>query len=219
MVLDAAVAYVNDAAFTPGIVIEEPEGRTSGSSTTSQSVEPQRWSKLKTTPTDISAISKIESEENNDTLRQAALRDLTQLDVETDLSPNAIAHLIEMHKETSGIHTRIRQRIELLKEIGEEEEIAYNANSEQDLWRFLKRLSFIKSPTLFLLDNGNLRAVWKGDGGKHIGLQFLGGEQIQFVIFSGRGEHNNMARIRGRDDFAGIARQLDTSVIGDVIYA
>ena len=219
MILDTAVAYVNDTAFTPGIVIEEPEGRTSGSSTISQSVEPQRWPKLKTTPTDMSEIPTIESEESNGILRQAVLRALTQLDVEITPSPKAIAHLIKMHKETAGIHTRIRQRIELLKEIGEEEEIAYNANSEQDLWRFLKRLSFIKSPKLFLLDNGNLRAVWKGDGGKHIGLQFLGGEQIQFVIFSRRGEHNNMARIRGRDDFAGIARQLDASAIGDVIYA
>lgn len=219
MILDAAAAYVKDAAFTPRIVIEEPEGRTSGSSTISQRVEPQRRSKLKTTPADISEIPTIESEENNDTLRQAVLRDLTQLDVETALSPKAIAHLIKRHKETVGIHTRIRQRIELLKEIGEEEKIACNANSEQDLWRFLKRLSFIKSPKLFLLDNGNLRAVWKGDGGKHIGLQFLGGEQIQFVIFSRRGEHNNMARIRGRDDFAGITRQLDASAIGDVIYA
>ena len=219
MVLDATGAYVNDAAFTSGIVIEEPEGRTSGSSTTSQILEPQRWSKLKTTSAYISEISTIESEENHDTLRQAALRALTQLDVETALSWKAIAHLIETHKETAGIHTSIRQRIELLKEIGEEEEIAYNANSEQDLWRFLKRLSFIRSPKLFLLDNGNLRAVWKGDGGKHIGLQFLGGEQIQFVIFSKRGEHNNMARIRGRDDFAGIARQLDASAVGDVIYA
>ena len=147
-----------------------------------QSVEPQRWPKSKTTPTDISEISTIESEESNGILRQAVLRALTQLDVEITPSPKAIAHLIKMHKETAGIHTRIRQRIELLKEIGEEEEIAYNANSEQDLWRFLKRLSFIKSPKLFLLDNGNLRAVWKGDGGKHIGLQFPGGEQIQFVI-------------------------------------
>ena len=129
-----------------------------------------------------------------------------------------LGYLLEMI-HTAGIHTRILQSIELLKEIGEEEEIAYNANSEQDLWRFLKRLSFIRSPKLFLLDNGNLRAVWKGDGGKHIGLQFLGGEQIQFVIFSRRGEHNNMARIRGRDDFAGITRQLDASAIGDVIYA
>ena len=219
MVLDAAVAYVNDAAFTPGLVIEKSEGRTSGSSTISQSVEPQRWSTLKSTPTDISEIPTIESEENNDTIRQAALRALTQLDVEAALSPKAIAHLIKMHEETAGIHARIRQRIELLKEIGEEEKIAYNANSEQDLWRFLKRLSFIRSPKLFLLDNGNLRVVWKGDGGKHIGLQFLGGEQIQFVIFSRRGEHNNMARIRGRDDFAGIVRQFDASAIGDVIYA
>ena len=159
MTLDAAAAYVNAAAFTPGIVIEEPEGRTSGSSTISRSVEPQPWPKLKTTPTDISEISIIESEENNDTLHQTALRALTQLDVETALSPKAIEHLIETHKETAKIHSRIRQRIELLKEIGEEEEIAYNANSEQDLWRFLKRLSFIRSPKLFLLDNGNLRAV------------------------------------------------------------
>ena len=219
MVLDAAVAYVNDAAFTSEIVIEEPEGRTSGLSTISQSVEPKRWPTLKTTPAYISEISTIESEENHDTLSQAVLRALTQLDVETALSPKAIAHLIKMHEETAGIHTRIRQRIELLKEIGEEEKIAYNANSENDLWRFLKRLSFIKSPKLFLLDNGNLRAVWKGDGGKHIGLQFLGGEQIQFVIFSRRGERSNMARIRGREDFAGIARQLDASAVGDVIYA
>ena len=122
-------------------------------------------------------------------------------------------------KETAGIHTRIRQRIELLKKIGEEEEIAYNPNSEHDLRRFLKWLSFIKSPKLFLLDNGNLRAVWKGDGGNHIGLQFLGGEQIQFVIFSRREGHSNMTRIRGRDDFAGITRQLDASAVGDVIYA
>lgn len=219
MVLDVPVAYVNDAAFTLGIVIEDPEGRTSGSSTISQSVESQRWPKLKTTPTDISGMPTIESEENNDTLHQTALRALTQLDVETALSRKAITHLIKMHKETAGIHAKIRQRIGLPKEIGEEEEIAYNANSEQDLWRFLKRLSFIRSPKLFLLDNGNLRAVWKGDGGKHIGLQFLGGEQIQFVIFSRRGEHNNMARIRGRDDFGGITRQLDASAIGDVIYA
>ena len=219
MFLDADVSHVNNAAFTPRIIIEVPEGRTSGSSTTSQSVEPQPWSKLKTTPEYISEISTIESKENNDTLRHAALRALTQLDVETAFSPKAIAHLIETHKETARIHTRIRQRIEFLKEIGEEEKIAYNANSEHDLWRFLKRLLFIKSPKLFLLDNGNLRAVWKGDGGKHIGLQFLGGGQIQFVIFSRRGEHNNMARIRGRDDFAGIVRQLDASAIGDVIYA
>ena len=214
MFLDADATYVNDAASTPGIV-EEPEGRTSGSSTISQSVEPQPWSTLKTTPAYISEISTIESEENNDTLRQAAaLRAFTQLDVEAALSPKAINE-----KETAGIHTRIRQRIEILKEIRKEEEIAYNSHSERDLWHFLKRRSFIKSPKLFLLDNGNLRAVWKGDGGKHIGLQFLGGEQIQFVIFSRRGEHNNMARIRGRDDFAGIVRQLDASAVGDVIYS
>ena len=68
MILDATAAYVNAAVFTPRIVIEEPEGRTSGSSTISQSVEPQRWPKLKTTPTDFSEISTIESEENNDIL-------------------------------------------------------------------------------------------------------------------------------------------------------
>ena len=218
MILDAAVAYVNDAAFTPRIIIEEPEGRTSGSSTIFQSVEPQRWPTLKTTPAYISEIPTIETKEKNDPPRQAVLRALTQLDVETTFIPKAIADLIKMHKETAGIHTRIRQRIELLKEIGKEEEIAYKENSEQDLWRFLKRLSFIKSPKLFLLDNGNLRAVWKGDDGKHIGLQFLGDGQIQFVIFSRRGGHN-MARIRGRDDFSGIVRQLDASAIGDVIYA
>lgn len=219
MMLDAARAYVNDAAFTPGIVIEELEGRTSSSSTISQSVELQRWPTLKTTPAYISEISTIELEENNDIPCQAVLRALTQLDFETTLSPKAIADLIKMHKETTEIHTRIRQRIELLKEIGEEEEIAYNANSEQDLWRFLKRLSFIRSPKLFLRDNGNLRAVWKGDGGKHIGLQFLGGGQIQFVIFYRRGEHNNMERIGGRDDFAGIDSKLDALAIRDVIYA
>lgn len=54
-------------------------------------------------------------------------------------------------------------------------------------------------PSLFLNDNGNLRALWKNDQREQIGLQFLGGGNIEFVIFKQRKGRLGMAHTAGVD--------------------
>ena len=73
----------------------------------------------------------------------------------------------------------------------------YSETSERDLLAFLGAESRIRQPNIYLLDNGNLRAVWKNDAGDHVGLQFLGGDEVQFVIFKHR-MGQQPARVAGR---------------------
>ena len=58
--------------------------------------------------------------------------------------------------------------------------------SEEDFWNFMRSAPFVRKGGLVLMDNGNLRAVWKGDRGTHVGLQFLGSGTVQYVIFKRR---------------------------------
>ena len=83
-----------------------------------------------------------------------------------------------------------------------------SAASEQDFWLFLKSIPFAEKAGLVLLDNGHLRAVWKGEKGEFLGLQFLGDGMIQYVIF-GRGENSDhIPRVAGRDTFEGVKKQV-----------
>jgi hypothetical protein len=83
-----------------------------------------------------------------------------------------------------------------------------NRASERDFWHFICSEPFIRKGNLVLMDNGNLRAVWKGDNGTHIGLQFLGGRIVQYVIFKRRGAAGAISRVAGRDNFEGVKRQI-----------
>lgn len=60
-----------------------------------------------------------------------------------------------------------------------------------------------KRPFITLLDNGNIRILWKNQEGEQIGLQFLGGKQVQYVLFALR-ENGIMARASGRDTINGV---------------
>ena len=58
------------------------------------------------------------------------------------------------------------------------------------------------------MDNGNLRAVWKGDDGSHLGLQFLGGHFGEYVIFKRRSEAMPVSHVSGVDTLDGISAQV-----------
>lgn len=87
-------------------------------------------------------------------------------------------------------------------------DISINALSRRDFLDFINSLPFLKRGALFLLENGNLRAVWKNARGDQVGLQFLGGRRIQFVIFKTRERTGEIARVAGRDDFKGVHAQI-----------
>ena len=102
-----------------------------------------------------------------------------------------------------------RARINALRLYAEHDGYGLNSNSEFDFWRFVFSLPCLRKGGLVLMDNGNLRAVWKDKQGTHLGLQFLGGGMVQYVIFKKRRAAKLISRVAGRDTFEGLRRQID----------
>ena len=71
---------------------------------------------------------------------------------------------------------------------------------------------------LVLMDNGNLRAVWRDGQGTHLGLQFLGSGMAQYVIFKQRKATGPISRVTGRDTFGGLKRQIDAFELHSLLY-
>ena len=110
-------------------------------------------------------------------------------------------------------------RIELLRSEAALDGFSVNAASEEDFWSFVESISFAQKVGLVLMDNGNLRAVWKGENGSHLGLQFLGNRLVEYVIFKRRQATRDISRVAGRDTIEGIKRQIrafDLTVLMDV---
>ena len=112
-----------------------------------------------------------------------------------------------------------RNRIEELRSDAQLDGFAMNEASEVDFWSFIESISFAQKAGLVLLDNGNLRAVWKGENGSHLGLQFLGNRLVEYVIFKRRQATKYVSRVAGRDTIVGIKKQIlasDLTVLMDV---
>jgi hypothetical protein len=75
----------------------------------------------------------------------------------------------------------------------------FSEASALDLRQFVRSVGVTKRPGIFLLDNGNVRALWRGTDGQQVGLQFLGSGSVQFVIFSQRERPRMMMREAGVD--------------------
>lgn len=101
-------------------------------------------------------------------------------------------------------------RIDSLRDYAIQDEFSLNPQSEADFWRFIQTVPHYRKGSLVLIDNGNLRVVWKDKTGDHLGLQFLGEGMLQYVIFKRRSANFPISRASGRDTFAGLMRQIDT---------
>ena len=112
--------------------------------------------------------------------------------------------------QKSAVETRQRywKRIQALKEAAQDEGITINPDSVKDFCSFIKSLPNARRASLFLMDNGNFRAVWVGPDENRFGLQFLGGGQVQWLIFKRRPAARNVSRAIGTDTFDGVRRQI-----------
>ena len=110
-------------------------------------------------------------------------------------------------------------RIEVLREQATLEGYSLNHDSKAGFLEFVRRNPLINPGRLFLLENGNLRAVWKGDDGAHIGLQFLSEKTIQYVFFARRESALSVSRASGRDTVDGVRRQIAAFDLDELIYA
>lgn len=107
------------------------------------------------------------------------------------------------------IHRSYQTRIRELQVDGAADDIALNAASEKDFWHFINSLSAAPKGSLVMLDNGNLRALWKGKTPNQVGLQFLGGGMAEYVIFRRRPEMEKISRAAGIDTLNGVKRQIN----------
>jgi len=107
-------------------------------------------------------------------------------------------------RERQHIRTEIEARLRELRIDAESSGEPFSDASLDDLWVFLDSFPNATRPAIFLLDNGNLRALWKNEAKEQVGLQFLGNGEVQFVIFSQRQNPPIMAREAGAGPLSAI---------------
>ena len=73
-------------------------------------------------------------------------------------------------------------RIEDLRSLGAEDGIDLRQVSLFDFARFIRDEPPIPKASLVLTDSGNVRAVWRGAGGRQIGIQFRGSGTGSYVL-------------------------------------
>lgn len=111
-------------------------------------------------------------------------------------------------KATQEIRHSYASRTEFLREEAAEEGILFNENSRRDFWRFIEMIPFPRRGRLFLMDNGDLRAVWDDNEDNLVGIQFLGNSSVRYVIFKRRTASGFVSRVAGSDTLNGLIAQI-----------
>ncbi len=138
--------------------------------------------------------------------------------VDMDYPLGVLASEIRKKADTTRQATSgYKERIAELSSDATLDGISLNNSSQRDFWTFLSAQDFFSKGKLFLLDNGNLRAVWKSETGDQIGLQFLGNEAIQYVLFKHRPRAEKVSRGAGRDTLDGIRDQIAALDLANLI--
>ena len=75
-----------------------------------------------------------------------------------------------------------KKRIQELRELGEEEEIAIRPGSEKDFLSFVQSNPGLKEGILFLLDGGSLSALWASKSKYRVAIRFFGRDRVQFTF-------------------------------------
>ena len=139
--------------------------------------------------------------------------DLESIGDELDVTPNDDAHRAHTNYDAYV------PRLEFLQEEARHDGFELNSASEIDFRNFVRSEPDIRKGNLVLMDNGNLRATWKDENGTRLGLQFLGGRMVQFVIFKRRKQGQPISRVSGRDSLRGLERQIVAFDLNSLLYA
>ena len=130
------------------------------------------------------------------------------LRIESDPWSEYIAGLEEKESDAQQVRQAYKARIDMLRIAAAPEGIELNEASVRNFWSFIKSSHFSRRAGLALMDNGNIRAVWKGEDANHLGLHFLGDRQVQYVIFKRRPGSRRISRTAGIDTFEGVKKQI-----------
>ena len=101
-----------------------------------------------------------------------------------------------------------RERIATLRQYGQADGVTLRTESEAAFFDFIKSNAYTGRASLVLLDNGNLRAVWKDDDGNHVGVQFHGQQVASYVIFKRQAHGAETDRVVGKVTLDRVRQQI-----------
>ena len=116
----------------------------------------------------------------------------------------------------SGTRASYQRRIAQLRSFAEEDGIELSAPSEDDFFDFACNEPQTKAASLVLLDNGNLRAVWRS-GQEEVGVQFYGGGSLQYLI-SREGDDGKITHTARRGTFEEFSAAIEGAGLGGLLY-
>ena len=108
------------------------------------------------------------------------------------------------------------RRIAQLRSFAEEDGIELSATSEGDFFDFACTVPRTRAASLVLLDNGNLRAVWRA-GEQEVGVQFHGGGSVQYLI-SREGDDGEITHRARRGTFEEFSAAIEGAGLGGLLY-
>jgi hypothetical protein len=114
----------------------------------------------------------------------------------------------QLEDERNHTVVEINKDLAQLKADAAEDGVMAKEASELTFLSFVRRYRPLRKPALALLDNGNIRAMWKNAGGEQVGLQFREEDSIQFVLF--KLVHGRLLSDAGRQTFDGLVERLKT---------
>lgn len=80
----------------------------------------------------------------------------------------------------------IEEQIEELRQHSREDDDVFSEASAAEASRFCHELAADYEPAIFLLANGNLRAIWRNEAKDQIGIQFMPDGVLQYVMLRDR---------------------------------
>lgn len=138
----------------------------------------------------------------------------------TSVEDEGIPSVFTMPPRTNPTEGKIREYLKRVSELRADlaqEGNVLNRESEDDFWLFVVNEFGFRKGSLVVTDDGNLRIVWKDRRGTHLGLQFLGGSEIQYVIFKRRTATQKISRVAGRDTVEGVKNQIDSFALNTLL--
>ncbi len=109
-------------------------------------------------------------------------------------------------------------RLSALQNFAVDDGYSLNQGSVDDFWLFVRTEHDIRKGSVVIIDNGNLRMMWMDRQVSQLGLQFLGNNEIQYVIFKQRHNARHVSRVAGRDTLEGVKRQIDAFDLTSMLY-
>jgi hypothetical protein len=107
--------------------------------------------------------------------------------ITTQAVDNPLGHyltqLAEYQRHQSQVWMAVAERLQELRYDAASSGAPVSESSIRDFAYLLRKAQPARRPSIFLLDNGNIRSLWLNDKKEQVGLQFLGDGEVQFVIF------------------------------------